>query len=49
MAKADCGFCEALGHRSCDYCGGPTFEPQNRYTNALGVEWCHYCEKEKNG
>lgn len=25
MAEACCGFCEALGYRSCDKCGAPVF------------------------
>jgi len=46
MAKADCGFCEAAGHRACDLCGGVVFE-HNTAGLALGIDMCGYCEEDR--
>lgn len=47
MAKADCGFCEAMGFRACDSCGGPAWagDGQNQQNLFLvdGAELCGYC------
>jgi hypothetical protein len=47
MADADCAFCAALGHRSCDECGGPAWGPDNLFRNAFsGRELCSYCHED---
>lgn len=43
MAEADCEVCEAMGYRSCDDCGRPTWEPENLFRDFFGFEWCTYC------
>jgi len=42
-----CGFCEAIGHGECDWCGGPTWEGdrengRNRY-RVDDETVCWYC------
>jgi hypothetical protein len=46
-----CGFCEALGHGECDWCGTPTWDAddegnqQNRFT-VDGDQVCGYCHED---
>lgn len=49
MAEPCCDFCAALGYRSCDACGGPTWESaygnsQNLWVDSFGRELCTYCK-----
>lgn len=52
LAEADCPSCEALGHRSCDVCGGPAWDAdgegnqQNLFRDFLGRELCGYCHAD---
>lgn len=44
MAEADCPTCEAMGYRSCDHCGGPTFGREPKVEGKDSV--CTYCWNE---
>jgi len=39
MAEADCEFCRRCGLRTCDVCGGVSFEP----TDPSGFDMCGTC------